>query len=99
MNNSPVKIWRNQPKIRSLLGKTGDIVSFTTVRVPPSGFEDQAPYSVILVQLDDQCVVGQLVDYDEKHLHLGQRVVTILRRVKTPGKEGIIPYGVKFKPV
>ncbi|MBI4137077.1 OB-fold domain-containing protein [Candidatus Roizmanbacteria bacterium] len=99
MNNSPVKIWRNQSKIRSLLGKRGTIVSFTTVRVPPAGFEDQAPYSVILVQLDEQCVVGQLVDYDAKHLRIGQAVVAVLRRVKTPGKEGIIPYGVKFRPL
>lgn len=99
MNNSPVKIWRNQTKIRSLLGKVGHVVSVTTVRVPPSGFEDQAPYSVVLVQLEDRCVVGQLVDCDESHLHIGQQVEAILRRVKTPGKEGIIPYGVKFRPL
>ena len=99
MHNSPVKIWRNQSKIRSLLEKRGRIVSFTTVRVPPAGFEDQAPYSVVLVKLDDQCVVGQLVDYEAHELRIGQNVVAVLRRVKTPGKEGIIPYGVKFKPI
>ena len=100
MNNSPVKIWRNQPKIRSLLGKVGRIISYTTVRVPPAGFEVQAPYAVIMVNLDDDtCYTGQLVDYEKNHLHIGQKVQAILRRVKTPGKEGIIPYGVKFKPI
>lgn len=96
---SPVKIWRNQKKIASLLGKTGTIVSWTLIRVPPSGFADQAPYPVALVELDGGGrIMAQLVDFEEKHLKFGQKVMTIIRRVTQPSLEGVIPYGIKVKP-
>jgi len=50
---SPVKIWRNQKKTASLIGKTGKIVSWTVIRVPPADFTDQAPYPVVLVELTE----------------------------------------------
>ena len=98
--NSPVKIWRNQKNIASLIGKTGTILSWTIVRVPPADFTDQAPYPVVLVELDGgKRVMCQLVDYDEKHLVFGQKVVTVVRRVTHPDADGIIPYGIKVKPL
>lgn len=97
--NSPVKIWRNQKKIRSILGLTGKIISFTRIFVPPSGFESQAPYVVVIASLENKRnFTGQLVDFEEKNLKIGQKVTAVLRRTKDPGEEGIIPYGVKFKP-
>ena len=42
---------------------------------------------------------AQLVDWDEKHLNIGQKVTVILRRTQDPGEEGVIPYGIKFKPL
>jgi uncharacterized OB-fold protein len=97
---SPVKIWRNQKKIRALLGKKGKIVSWTRIHVPPAGFISQAPYVVAVVQIDrgNSCI-AQLVDWDESHLKVGQSVITILRRTREPGTEGVIPYGIKVKPV
>jgi|SRR3989344_7330787 len=99
MNTSPVKIWRNQPKVRSFLGRIGRIESFTVVRIPPAGYEDQAPYPVVLVNLGSEKMIGQLVDYDKSHIKVGQKVQAVLRKIKNPGTEGIIPYGVKFKPI
>lgn len=97
---SPVKIWRNQKKIRELLGREGTIVTWTKIFVPPEGFESQAPYVVAVVELSDKThCTAQLVDYDEKHLKIGQKIKTILRRTRDPGTEGVIPYGVKFKPI
>lgn len=97
---SPVKILRNQKKIRNLLGQEGEIVTYTTVFVPPSGFESQAPYVVVVVQLiNGKKITAQLVDFDEQHLSIGQKVKTILRRTKDPGEEGIIPYGIKCTPI
>ncbi|HLD24822.1 MAG TPA: OB-fold domain-containing protein [Patescibacteria group bacterium] len=96
---SPVKIWRNQKNIASLVGKTGTILSWTIVRVPPGDFTDQAPYPVVLVALEGgKNVTCQLVDYDEKHLTFGQKVITIIRRVMHPDPDGVIPYGIKVKP-
>ena len=94
---SPVKIWRNQKQTSRLLGKTGSIISFTMIRVPPIGFEDQAPYPIVLVRIDQKNHIGQLVDYDGQEIKIGLKVQAILRRVRQPDAEGVIPYGIKFK--
>ncbi len=97
---SPVKVWRNQKQIRELLGKQGRIVSYTIIRVAPAGFSAQAPYPVVIVRLADTTnVIGQLVDWHSKHLKSGQRVEAVVRRIYTPDSSGIIPYGIKFKPL
>ncbi len=97
---SPVKVWRNQKKIAALVGKTGKIVSWTVVRVPPTGFSEQAPYPVVLVELvAGDRIMAQLVDWQEKDLTLGRQVVAVVRRVAQPNNEGIIPYGIKVKPL
>lgn len=93
---SPVKLWRNQKKIRELLGQEGKIVSYTTIRIPPAGFEDQAPYVVILVDLGDKQQIGQLVDTDDRTVKIGQKVRAILRRVRKPTDDGVIAYGIKW---
>ena len=96
---SPVKIWRNQKKIKTLLNKEGKIISFTKVFVPPAGFEAQAPYVVAIVELQDGIrIIAQLIEWEENDLKTGMKIITVLRRTKDPGTEGIIPYGIKLKP-
>ncbi len=83
-----------------MVGKTGTILSWTTVRVPPADFMDQAPYPVVLIDLGaGKKMTCQLVDYEDIHLVYGQKVVTIIRRVMHPNPDGVIPYGIKVKPV
>lgn len=97
---SPVKIWRNQKKIRKILGQKGKILSWTKIHVPPAGFESQAPYVVVVAKLDlDISYTAQLVDWEEKYLFSGQEVIAVLRKTRDPGIEGVIPYGIKFKPI
>lgn len=98
-STSPVKIWRNQGKIQKLLGKEGTILSWTTIYVPPAGFEGAAPYIVALVALSSGMYTAQLVEWKKDHLHVGQKVRAILRRTKEASSEGIIPYGIKFQPI
>ncbi|HCS79184.1 TPA: hypothetical protein DIV55_05605 [Patescibacteria group bacterium] len=93
--NSPVKIWRNQKKIKELLGKEGVIISWTQVRVPLAGFEEQAPYYVVLVRLADRNYLGQLVDVTGI-VATGQKVKAVIRRLRRPEAEDVIPYGIKF---
>lgn len=98
--NSPVKIWRNQKKIKSLLGITGKIVSWTLVRVPQEGFANQAPYPVVIVKLESgESITAQMVDWQEKQLKIGQKVTTIIRKIAEPSDEGVIPYGIKVKAI
>ncbi len=76
------------------------IISWTLVRVPPGDFMDQAPYPVVLVELEGgKRIEAQLVDWNSAHLVFGTKVKTVVRRVMHPDPDGVIPYGIKVKPV
>lgn len=79
---------------------TGIIYSLTTVREAPEGFEDQAPYVLALVKLDEgPMVTAQVTDLDELPA-IGDRVEMVTRKLTTEGERGMIVYGYKFrKPV
>lgn len=78
---------------------TGEVHSFTTVTDPPAGFEDQAPYVLALVKLDEgPMVTAQLTDLDTP-VEIGMRVEMVTRKLRTEGNEGIIVYGYKFRPL
>lgn len=97
---SPVKVWRNQKYIRESFGKKGVIESYTLIRIPQEGFSDQAPYPVAIVRLDDKTrITVQIVDWDEVELQKGTMVEMVVRRVVSPDPDGVIPYGLKAKPI
>jgi len=97
---SPVKIWRNQKNYTRLIGKVGTIVSWTIIRVPPEGFSEQAPYPLAIVLLvDNTRIAAQVVDWEAKDLHTKQRVITVVRRTIDTTVDGVIPYGIKVKPL
>lgn len=100
MQISPVKIWRNQKKIARLVGKSGRIVSWTVIRVPPSGFENQAPYPVAVVRLTGgKCITAQVVDCSDDDLKVGLLVKIVVRKIMSFQNEEPIPYGIKVIPV
>jgi uncharacterized protein len=97
---SPVKIWRRQKEIRKILGKTGKILTWTKIYIAGADFKKYAPYPVILVNMENgEKVYGQMVDWEGQDLKIGGKVISVLRKVRTPSEEGIIAYGVKFKPL
>jgi len=82
------------------LRPTGKIVTFSIVRAPPKGFEKEAPYPIAIVELDDgPRLTTQIVDYEPEDLEIGRRVEACFRRIYVDGKEGIINYGLKFRPL
>lgn len=96
---SPVKLWRNQKKLRNLLGKKGKIENYTIIFQSPKGFENQSPYPVVIGNFGEKKLIGQLIDYREDQVKIGQKIQAVLRRLNEDDKEGIIPYGIKFKPI
>jgi uncharacterized OB-fold protein len=52
----------------------GRIVSFTVVRYPPKGFEDQAPYVVAIIDMDDGPRVIGRVSKSPDDLEIGSSV-------------------------
>lgn len=97
---SPVKIWRNQKHIASQLGLVGKIISWSLIRVPPDGFSDQAPYPIAVVELENGSrILSQVVDWKTDSLKHGQKVKTVVRRTIEATQDGVIPYGIKVKPI
>lgn len=77
---------------------TGTVYSFTTLLDVPEGFEEQAPYTIALIRLDEgPLVTAQLTDLDGKP-EIGMKVEMVTRKLRTDGSEGIIVYGYKFRP-
>ena len=78
----------------------GEVYSFTTMYNVPKGFEEQKPYSIALIRLDDgPMVTAQLTDVDSAEIHIGMRVEMVTRKLREEGDEGQIIYGYKFRPV
>lgn len=77
----------------------GSVYSYTIVTDPPAGFEEQAPYVLALVQLDEgPLVTAQLTDLGEP-VAVGMRVEMVTRKLRTEGESGMIVYGYKFRPL
>ncbi|MBK8026266.1 MAG: OB-fold domain-containing protein [Chloroflexi bacterium] len=88
------------PLARQAFAGTGEIYSFTVVREAPEGYEEQAPYVVALVKLDEGAFVTAQVTDLEGPPTIGDRVEMVTRKLTTEGDRGMIVYGYKFrKPV
>ena len=78
---------------------TGEVFSYTTIYDAPVGFEQNAPYTVALVKLEEgPLVTAQLTDVAKDEIHIGMPVEMVTRKLSTDGSEGMIVYGYKFRP-
>lgn len=100
MISTPVKLWRRQENVGLIIGKRGKILNWTIIRVPAKAFAKEAPYPVVIVELEDkERMIGQLVDWEEKDLKKGKKVIAVLRKSYPVDRESIISYNIKFKPI
>jgi len=79
----------------------GEIFSFTTLQETPESFDEQAPYMLALIKLDEGAMItAQLTDIESfDSVQIGDRVEMVTRKLATEGKNGMIIYGYKFRPV
>lgn len=99
MITTPVKLWRRQGNVGLIIGKWGKILNWTIIRVPAKAFAKEAPYPVVIVELEDkEKMIGQLVDWEESDLKKGKKVIAVLRKSYPVDRESIISYNIKFKP-
>lgn len=79
----------------------GQVYSYTTVYDPPAGFEENSPYTVALVKLEEgPLVTAQLTDLGDSPVEIGTPVEMVTRRLRQDGDErGMIVYGYKFRPI
>lgn len=77
----------------------GEVYSYSTIHVPPEGFEKFAPYVVALVRLaEGPLVTAQLTDVDEDEIYIGMPVEMVTRVLREDGERGMLVYGYKFRP-
>lgn len=100
MITTPVKLWRRGKNLSLQVGKKGKVVQWTMIRIPPKAFMDQTPYPVVIVKLENnENMIGQMVDWEEKHLKSGQKVVAVIRKIiHDQDTSTVIHYGIKFRP-
>jgi hypothetical protein len=80
-------------------GGKGEVLSFTTIMDAPAGFEEQAPYTLALIQLDEgPKITAQLTDLGEAPA-IGMRVEMVTRKLRSDSPSGVIVYGYKFRPM
>jgi uncharacterized OB-fold protein len=79
----------------------GEVYSFTRMGNAPSGFEQQSPYTVALIRLEEGPIVtAQLTDLGDTDVQIGMPVEMVTRKLRDDVDErGIIIYGYKFRPV
>jgi uncharacterized OB-fold protein len=78
----------------------GSVYSYTTVSDAPAGFEENAPYTVAIVKLDEgPLVTAQLTDLDEGSVSIGTPVEMVTRKLRSEGDQGMLIYGYKFRPI
>jgi uncharacterized OB-fold protein len=77
----------------------GEVYSYTTLQETPEGFDEQAPYILALIKLDEGPIItAQLTDVDGP-VAIGDKVEMVTRKLMTEGERGMIVYGYKFRKV
>lgn len=78
----------------------GKIHSFSIVETPTDDFKTIAPYAVAIIELEEGAkLTSQLVDCDLNEIEIGDSVEMVFRKIREDGKDGVISYGFKFKPI
>ena len=82
-----------------LKGK-GKIHSFSIVETPTDDFKTISPYAVAIIELEEGArLTSQLVDCNLEDIEIGDSVEMVFRKIREDGKDGVISYGFKFKPI
>ena len=77
----------------------GEVYSYSTVHDAPEGYQDNIPYTVALVKLDEgPLVTAQLADVELQEISIGMPVEMVTRKLREEGELGMIIYGYKFRP-
>jgi len=82
----------------SEMPRTGRIESWTEVFVGPTGFENETPYFLAIIELENKAkILSQIVDSPRDKIKIGSKVKKVFRKIADEHAEGVISYGYKFK--
>ena len=81
------------------LSGEGKVVTYTIIHSAPENFEDQVPYPIAIIKLNEgPRITAQIVDCDIDDVKIGMKVKSTFRKIQEDGYLGAIYYGYKFKP-
>lgn len=96
---APSRLDHTMRFTQNLTGR-GEVYSFSTMYNAPQGYEEQKPYTIALVKLEDgPMVTAQLTDVEPGDVKIGMQVEMVTRKLREDGPEGQIVYGYKFRPL
>jgi uncharacterized OB-fold protein len=85
---------------KAVLPSRGKVVTYTVIRVPPAAFEEQKPYVVAVVELENgvrlTCMVAESPPDEVK---IGTPVELVFRRIQKESEWGVLQYGYKARVV
>ena len=83
-------------KETKLSGK-GEVVTYTIIHVGPENFEEQVPYPIAIIKLEEgPQITAQIVDCAIDEIKIGMKVESTFRKIQEDGYIGAIYYGYKF---
>lgn len=97
MKGYPAEYWRLNKDWAKWVGKTGEVVATTIIRVSPPMLQKVTPYTFSLIKFDNEG--KELMGVDNEILEIGDRVKCVFRRIADIDGKGIIMYGIKVKKV
>ncbi len=77
---------------------TGAIVTHTVIRTASEQFEQQTPYVLAIVQLDEGPRLTAQIVCPIERIRTGMRVKPVFRKIAVDGDSGVIHYGTKYVP-
>ena len=84
--SSPISYWRQSQSQVPLLGKQGQLLSFTTVN----------NHLVGVIKLRNKTITAPLI-FNTKAPQIGDLVIAVLRILKKESSQSLIEYGLKFQ--
>lgn len=78
------------------LKRQGKVLSYTVAHVAAEGFEDQVPYVLAIIELEDgPRLTAQITDCNPDEIKIGDEVEMVFRRIGEESQDGAIYYGFK----
>ncbi len=78
------------------LKRQGKVLSYTVIHVAAEGFEDQVPYVLAIIELEDgPRLTAQITDCNIDEIKMGDEVEIVFRRMGEESQDGVIYYGFK----
>ncbi|WP_407355105.1 Zn-ribbon domain-containing OB-fold protein [Methanolobus sp. WCC5] len=76
----------------------GEVQTFTVIHTAAEGFENQTPYILGIIKLEEGPSLTSQIICEPEYVHIGMKVKPVFRKLGQASERGMIFYGTKFVP-